>query len=98
LQRDYIISTSLTGVNADGRWAWRDLHDTVPALGAIPTLKWIRGSSVLDPHRVNVPVEAPDVPVVGSLLMYDHFTQRSLPNLDERYGPVVELGTWRVAQ
>jgi len=98
LDRDYIVSTSLTGVNADGTWAWRDLHDTVPALGAIPTLKWIHGSSVLDPHRVSVPVDAPDVPILGSLLVYDHFTQRSLPNLDERYTPVVELGTWRLTQ
>jgi len=97
LQRDYIVSTSLTGLKADGAWAWRASDDTVPALGAIPTLKWIRGSSVLDPHRMQVPGDASAVPVVGSLLAYDHFTQRALPNLDERLGPVVELGTWHLS-
>jgi hypothetical protein len=96
LQRDYIVSTSLTGLNADGTWAWRSAHDTVPALGAIPTLKWIRGSLVLDPHRMDVPEDTSAVPVVGSLLVYDHFTQRSLPNLDERLESVVEIGTWRI--
>jgi hypothetical protein len=94
LERDYIVSTALTGVNPDGTWSWRALDDTVPALGAIPTLKWIRGSEVLDPHRMTIPVDASDVPVVGSFSAYDHFTQRLLPPLDERLDPVVELGTW----
>jgi hypothetical protein len=98
LQRDYIVSTSLTGLNPDGTWAWRASHDTVPALGAVPTLKWIRGSVVLDPHRMEIPHDAPQVPVVGSLLIYDHFTQRSLPNLDERLEPAVGLGTWGISQ
>lgn len=98
LQRDYIVSTSLTGLNADGTWAWRVSHDTVPALGAIPTLKWIHDSSVLDPHRMDVPQETPAVPVRGSLQVYDHFTQRSLPSLDGRHGLGVELGSWRVPQ
>lgn len=94
LERDYIVSAALTGVNSDGTWSWRAPHDAVPALGAIPTLKWIRGSEVLDPHRMMIPVDASDVPVVGSFSVYDHFTQRLLPPLDERIDPVVELGTW----
>ncbi len=98
LARDYIISTSLTGLNSDGTWAWRASHDTVPALGAIPTLKWIHGSLVLDPHRMEIPDDAQSVPASGSLVIYDHFTQRSLPSLDERHAPAVELGTWHVAQ
>ncbi|MGD2165018.1 MAG: hypothetical protein PVH50_05760, partial [Anaerolineae bacterium] len=98
LQRDYIVSTSLTGLNADATWAFRVSHDTVPSLGAIPTLKWIRDSHVLDPHRLNVPIDAPAVPAVGSVLLYDHFTQTSLPHLDERLEPAVEVGTWQVAQ
>ena len=97
LERDYIVSTSFTGLEPDGTWAWRTSHDTVPALGAIPTLKWIHGSEVLDPHRMTVPDDASDVPVVGSLLVYDHYTQRSLPNLDERVEPVVNIGSWSVA-
>jgi hypothetical protein len=47
---------------------------------------------------MSVPGNAPAVPVHGSLLIYDHFTQRSLPNLDERHTPVVEIGTWNVSQ
>jgi hypothetical protein len=96
VERDYIVSTALTGLNSDGTWAWREAHDTVPALGAIPTLKWVRGSAVLDPHHVTIPDGAPAVPIVGSLVVYDHFTQRSLPHLDERPKPPLELGIWNV--
>jgi hypothetical protein len=94
LERDYIVSAALTGVNPDGTWAWRAADDSVPALGAIPTLKWIQGSAIVDPHRMTIPVDGSDVPVVGSFSVYDHFTQRLLPPLDERIDPVVELGTW----
>jgi hypothetical protein len=66
-------------------------------LGAIPTLKWIRGSMVLDPHRMAIPADASAVPVVSSFLIYDHFTQRLLPPLDERLDLAVELGTWDIA-
>lgn len=97
LERDYVVSTALSGLNPDGSWAWRDPHDGVPALGAIPSLKWIHGSTVFDPHHVTVPGESPSVPVVGSLVVYDHFTQASLPNLDERLGPNVPLGSWSMA-
>ncbi|MGC9336275.1 MAG: hypothetical protein ACP5JJ_19200, partial [Anaerolineae bacterium] len=96
LERDYIVSTSLTGLNPDGTWAWRESHDTVPALGAIPTLKWIRAPAVLDPHQVIIPDAVTAVPVVGSLLVYDHFTQASLPHLDDRFEGLIELGTWNV--
>ncbi len=96
LERDYIVSAALTGLNPDGSWAWRDAGDGVPALGAIPTLKWIRGSAVLDLHRLTVPAEASEGPVLGSFSVYDHFTQRLLPPLDKRPGLVVELGTWDV--
>jgi len=98
LERDYIVSTALTGLNADSTWAWRTAHDTVPALGAIPTLKWIQGSAVRDPHQIAVPVDAPDVPAVASLTVYDHFTQRPLPHLDDRRASALELGRWSVAE
>ena len=98
LERDYIVSTALTGLNADNTWAWRAAHDTVPAQGAIPTLKWIRGSAVRDRHQIAVPVDAPDVPAVGSVTVYDHFTQRSLPHLDERRASALELGRWSVVE
>jgi hypothetical protein len=94
LERDYIVSAALTGINPDGTWAWRAPDDTVPALGTIPTLKWIRGSAIVDPHRMTIPVDGSDVPVVGSFSVYDHFTQRLLLPLDERIDPAVELGIW----
>jgi hypothetical protein len=96
VERDYIVSTALTGLNADGTWAWRESHDTVPALGAVPTLKWIHASCILDPHHMTIPDDAPVVPTVGSLVVYDHFTQRTLPPLDERLEPAVELSLWNV--
>jgi len=94
LERDFIVSASLTGLEPDSTWSWRASHDTVPALGAIPTLKWIHGSAVLDPHRMTIPPGASPVPVVGTFLVYDHFTQRLLPPLDERLDPIIELSTW----
>jgi len=97
LERDYVVSTALTGLNPDGTWAWHDTHDTIPALGAIPTLKWIRGSAIFDPHQLAVPRDALPVPAAGSLVIYDHFTQAPLPPLDERLGPTAPLGTWAVA-
>ena len=97
LEQDYAVSTALTGLSPDGTWAWRELHDTIPALGAIPTLKWIRYSTIFDPHNVTVPGDAPPVPAAGSLVIYDNFTQAPLPPLDERLGPTVPLGTWAVA-
>ncbi len=103
LERDFIISAALTGLEADDTglashaWSWRASHDTVPALGAIPTLKWIRGSTVLAPHRLIIPLDAASVPVVGSSLVYDHFTQRTLPPLAEYLDSTVTLSSWSPA-
>ena len=96
IERDYIISTALTGSNADGTWAWRESHDTVPALITIPTLKWIGGSVVFDPHRLTIPADATALAAAGSMGIYDQFTQAPLPALDERLDPEVPLGTWTV--
>jgi len=68
--------------------------DTVPALGAIPTLKWVRGSSISDVHFVSVPVGAQAGPLRLSLVVYDAFTMRKLGVLDDRLaklGPSVPL-------
>jgi hypothetical protein len=99
LERDYIISTALHGINADGTWDWRADDDSVPALGAIPTLKWIHNSSVFDPHQLSIPADPPPTFAEGQLVIYDHFTQIPLPPLDERLhlGHAISLGTWPVA-
>ena len=97
--RDRIISVSLVGIRPDGNWAWRDLSDGVPALGAVPTLKWIHESTVLDRHRLSVPGDAPSAPAQAQIQVYDHFTQAVLPSLDARLrlgGAGIPLHTWSV--
>jgi hypothetical protein len=101
LVRDRIISVSLVGLGPDGSWAWRDLSDGVPALGAIPTLKWIHGSTVLDRHRLSLPDDAPKGPAQARIQVYDHFTQAVLPSLDARLlpgGAGIPLHTWSVGE
>lgn len=86
INRDYVVSVRLIGLEPDGvHWAWWDLQDSIPAMGAIPTLKWVSGSFVRSPHRVTVAESArPEQPLTGALTLYDAFTNRPLPILDER--------------
>lgn len=86
LTRDFVVSVRLMGLEPDGfHWAWDDLNDSIPALGAIPTLKWIAGSAVRSPHFVTVDEAAvPGQTITGALTMYDAFTGRPLAILDER--------------
>lgn len=85
LVRDYIVSARIAG---DGVY---QTHDSVPALGAIPTLKWIAGSRVMDRHPFELNGYAG--PLRGSVVVYDSVTQLPLPPLDERYdqGITVEV-------
>jgi 4-amino-4-deoxy-L-arabinose transferase-like glycosyltransferase len=97
--RDYTISASLIGLNPDETWAWQDLDDGIPAMGAIPTLKWIAGSRVVDPHELTVPLGAQAGRVIGTLIIYDAFTGRTLPVLDDRLAaaaPWAPLGEWMI--
>ncbi len=56
LLRDYVISTRLVGYEVDNfTWAWCDLVDGIPAMGGIPTLKWIHGSQVYAPRTIIFP-------------------------------------------
>jgi len=87
---DYVVSVRLT--DEAGRLLSQD--DTVPALGAIPTLKWIRGSSIADVHFVPVPIGAQAGTLRLSLIVYDAFTMQPLGVLDDRLaklGPSVPL-------
>ncbi len=85
VSRDLVVSLRLVGYEADGvRWDWWDLDDGVPALGAIPTLKWVRGYAVRDPHRLQVAATATPGQSVGALLrLYDAFTGQPVPIRDE---------------
>jgi len=84
--RDLVVSMRLIGYEEDGfHWAWWSLDDSVPAMGAIPTLKWIGGSAVRAPHFTPIAPEAvTGQQVGGALSVYDAFTKRPLPILDER--------------
>ena len=86
LSHDLVVSARLIGFEEDGfHWAWWDLDDAVPAMGAIPTLKWIAGSRVSSPHFVTVDDSADmGQEVGGALTLYDAFTGRVLPVLDDR--------------
>jgi hypothetical protein len=86
INRDYVVSVRLIGLEEDGfHWNWWDLQDSIPAMGAIPTLKWVGGSFVRSPHRVTVAEDAwPEQALTGALTLYDAFTNRALPILDER--------------
>jgi hypothetical protein len=95
--RDQIVSLRLVGYEEDSfLWNWWDLDDGVPATGAIPTLKWIAGSQVRDPIWPRISDDAWPGQLVEPLLrLYDAFTGRPLPILDERINqstPWVPLG------
>lgn len=74
---DYTIS-----VHAEGE-GWMRQHDGTPALGAIPTLKWLRGWSIHDRHRIRIPAGVPaDEPITISVGVYDAFSLEPLPVTD----------------
>ena len=76
--RDYVISVSVRGDRVLG-----GPFDGVPALGAVPTFKWVRGSQVTDVHLIQVqPGGGGEAEL--TLGVYDAFTTAELPALDER--------------
>jgi hypothetical protein len=76
--RDYVVSVDVR--SDDGS---RSISDGVPAIGAIPTFKWIRGSQVRDVHILNAPVGSSGNGEIA-LTVYDASTVRTLLPLDER--------------
>lgn len=77
---DYTVSVQAAA--ADG--AWRAQHDGTPALGAIPTLKWLPGMVIRDRHRLPLPPEAAghDGPFTVTVGVYDAFSLEPLPVTD----------------
>jgi hypothetical protein len=97
LNADYAVSVGLERRDP----AWQRKADGVPALGAIPTLKWLRGWQIEDAHPLAVPSDAPRGAATLTLAVYDAFTGAPLPVLDERLvaqgqGITLELGTVRL--
>ena len=73
LTTDYIVSVRLEG---DGFFK---SHDGVPALGAIPTLKWLAGSRITDRHVIAL--GGYRGPLRGRVVVYDSATGLLLPKL-----------------
>jgi len=99
LTHDYMISAQL--VDAQGHLLAQD--DSPPALGAVPTLKWIRGSRVGDPRFLTLPADFSGDAVELRVTVYDWYTLRPLAVLDDRLtrlgiGPVVPLGSLQVSK
>ncbi|MEM7116902.1 MAG: DUF2723 domain-containing protein [Chloroflexota bacterium] len=90
LTTDLVISTRLIGYEEDGiHWAWWELDDSIPAMGGIPTLKWITGSRVVSPHRMAFGETAVNGQKLATTLrLYDAFTNRPVPILDDRLAPI----------
>jgi hypothetical protein len=75
----------------DGRWL--AAHDIQPALGAVPTLKWIRGSRVIDRHLLPIPEDFTGASVYATIVAYERFRLTPLLPMDGRFD-AVPLGTW----
>ena len=84
--RDYVVSL---GVQAAGSPILNS--DGVPALGAIPTFKWVRGSRVTDVHLLDIPAQASGE-VELTLGLYDAFTMGPLSPMDERIARLGRAG------
>jgi hypothetical protein len=84
--RDYVVSVGVLGpVSTDAPSDW------VPALGAIPTFKWVRGARVRDVHFIQV-LDGQDAGAEVSVGVYDAFTTAALPPLDERIARLGRAG------
>jgi hypothetical protein len=89
-----LTSDDATSVRlADGSGRWLDTHDCQPGLGAVPTLKWIRGSRVVDRHLLEIPEGFSDDSVRATMVAYERFRMAPLPAMDRRFSEA-PLGTW----
>lgn len=81
---DYTVSVQAHGDD------WTAQDDGTPALGAIPTLKWLPGMVIHDRHRIRLPADLPeDAPYRVTVGVYDAFSLEPLPVTD---GELVRQG------
>jgi hypothetical protein len=80
LVRDATVSAGLR----QRETGWERKDDGTPALGAIPTLKWVGGWQVEDVRTLDLPDDAPTGALTTVLQVYDAFVLRPLGVLDER--------------
>ena len=78
--RDYSVSVGV--VSQDPPWERKS--DGTPAMGAIPTLKWLSGWVVSGAYIPLLPENATPGPARVTVSAYDAFTQMPLAVLDER--------------
>ncbi len=83
------IATSVRLTDETGRFL--GAHDCQPALGTIPTLKWIGGSRVRDRHRIPIPADWGGGGVRATLVAYERFRMTPLPPMDDRRWEAVPL-------
>ncbi|MCX8068374.1 MAG: DUF2723 domain-containing protein [Anaerolineae bacterium] len=77
------LATSVRLVDEAGRFL--GAHDCQPALGTVPTLKWVRGSVVRDRHLIPVPEDWAGGEVRAIMVAYERFRMAPVPPMDERY-------------
>ena len=80
LTADYAVSVGLARTDL----GWEQKVDGTPALGAIPTLKWVTGWLVRDAHVLSLAPDAPPGDAAITVGVYDAFTLAPLQVLDER--------------
>ncbi len=66
-------------------------HDCQPALGTVPTLKWIAGSRVRDRHLIPIPEDWASGGIRATLVAYERFRMTPLPPMDDRRWEAVPL-------
>lgn len=88
LTDDIAISVRLT----DEAGRYLGAHDCQPALGTVPTLKWIGGSQVQDRHLIPIPADWTGGSARATLVAYERFRMTPLLPLDDRLREGVPLG------
>lgn len=83
------IATSVRLTDETGRFL--GAHDCQPALGMVPTLKWIGGSRVVDRHRIPIPADWGSGAVRATVVAYERFRLTPLPPMDNRWRDAVLL-------
>jgi len=89
-----LVSDVRTSVRLMGNGGqWLAAHDGQPGLGALSTLKWIRGTRVVDRHLLAIPPDFTGNSVQATLVAYEWFRMTPLVPMDGRF-EAVPLGTW----
>jgi len=83
------VATSVRLTDEAGRYL--GAHDCQPALGTVPTLKWIGGSRVRDRHLIPIPADWTGGAVRATLVAYERFRMAPLLPLDDRRWEAVPL-------